>query len=120
MDYQQWTAADLSDLKDFTAFQTEALADLEAQLQAQGLVLIQTLPNNYRFGAVVGAADDKRWIFVGIDDVREQPDWFNNVKLRRMSSRRDWKGQEFHFCTWDAVGAEASKYLTPEYDDEIL
>ena len=119
MDYQKWLDC-AWDADSWKTFQDEMFADLEAQLAAEGLKLVKRLPNNYAFGAVAATADETKWLHVTISDVRESKDWYENVKLRRMSSERDWKGEEFHFCTWPEVGAAVLKYMGDEYDDEIL
>ena len=117
MDYQKWIDCAFESADDFAAFEAEMIEDLKSQLAANGVELLKTLPNQFRLGAI--AVIPNKWIHITVDDVRN-PGWFDNVKLRRMSSERDWKGEDFHFCTWSEVGAAAAKYLGDEYDDEAF
>lgn len=100
--------------------QTTLQTDLEEQLEAQGLKLVKVLPNRYTFGAVIANADNTKWMHVTTPDVRDTPGWLDQVRLRRMSSERDWKGDAFHYTPWSEVGAAAVTYFGDEYDDEIL
>ena len=120
MDYQKWLDCTWSDPKEYKDFEAQMMEDAQAQLEAQGLKVVKTLPNQYLFGIVAGTADGRKWLHITISDVREGDAWFKNVKLRRMSSERDWKGDEFHYCAWDELGAAVLKYMGDEYDDEIL
>ena len=119
MDLSQYDGHQWTDQADYEAFQAELMADLRAQLAAHDIEILKTLPNQFCFGVVAQSADG-RFIHISIDDVRQGEAWQANVKLRRMSSERDWKGDEYHFCSWNAIGENAAKYLTAEFDDEIL
>lgn len=102
------------------AFQDDMMKDLQERLEAQGLELVKTLPNMYCLGAVAATADGRKFLHVMTADVREDAEWFEHIRLRRMSSERDWKGDVFHYCSWDEVGEHSLKYMGDEYDDEIF
>lgn len=102
------------------AAQAELTADVEAQLAANGLKVVKTLPNMFTLGVVAANAENTKWIHITTADVRTAADWAANVKLRRMSSERDWKGDAFHFVPWVEIGEGAAKYMGDEYDEEIL
>ncbi len=119
MDYQKWKELDWSTEENWSVFEKEAWTDAEIQLSAQGLKLLKTLPGRFSVGIVASTEDEQRFIHITVKDVREE-NWFDNVRLRRMSSPRDWKGNEFHYCSWNEIGEKALKYLAPEYDDEAL
>ena len=120
MDISMWTDHTITSADEYAELQTALTNDLERQLSVRGLKLLRTLPNTFWFGAVAATGEGDRFLYVRIADVRDNPEWYKNVRLRRMSSERDWKGDEFHYCAWDEVGESAEKYLSPEYDDEIL
>jgi hypothetical protein len=121
-DLQKWQGHDWKDasLDDYRAMESELIDDLTRQLAESGVELVQTLPNDWRFGAVAQSAEHDRYVYIAIDDVRENPYWAENVTLRRMSSLRDWKGDQNHLCEWGEVGMKAATLLTAEYDDEVL
>ena len=110
----------VTDAAEYAQLQDELLADLNIQLTAQGLTLLSTQPNVFRFGAVVTDDTAERWVHVTIPSTAEDQFWAENVRLRRMSSERDWKGEEFHHCAWNEIGAQAKRLLSPEFDSEIL
>lgn len=124
MNLAKYSQSDLSDMKVYNKLQADLIDDLRAQLAMQGLELVSTQPNMFCFGAVAAtpAAEDgtKRFIHITIKNVAQNPDWAQDVSLRRMSSERDWKGDCFHHCSWDEVGASCAVYLTAEYDNEIM
>ena len=105
---------------DWDAVEAELVADLREQLDAVGLALVKILPNRYLFSAVVSNAENTKWINVTTGDVRTRVEWPRAVRLRRMSSERDWKGDEFHYAPWVEVGDACVEYLEDAYDDEVL
>jgi hypothetical protein len=119
-DLQKWQGHDWKSLEDYEAMQTELIEDLKSQLADAGVELVQVLPNDWHFAAVAQSTEHDRYVYITIDDVRKNSFWAENVKLRRMSSLRDWKGEQNHLCDWGQVGKKAAELLTAEYDDEIL
>ena len=119
MDYQKWQSCTWDDAA-WAEFAPEAEADIKAQLEANGLELLRVLPNQFRIGAIAQTPDKLKWLHITTADVREDAEWFNTVSLRRMSSERDWKGDEFHYCAWPEIGSATATYMGDEYDDEIL
>ena len=120
MDYQKWMTCDWAEAGAYAAFEQEAIDDLKAQLEAENLVLVKTLPNTFYFGAVVANASNSKWLHVVLPSVKDGNNWFENVSLRRMSSERDWKGDCFHYCTFDAIGKNITVYMADEYDEEAF
>ena len=96
------------------------LADMKRQLAEHGLVFVKYLPNMFRFSAVVGNADNTKWIHVSTDDVRQGPEWMDTIRLRRMSSERDWKGDAYHYCVLERLGEACEEYMDDRYDGEVL
>ena len=119
MGYEKWIGCAWT-VEDNQAFQDEMTEELRAMLEAKGLQLVKSLPNMYCLGAVAATADGRKFLHITTPDVREDEEWFKNIRLRRMSSERDWKGDAFHYCTWDEIGESAVTYMGDEYDDEIL
>jgi len=120
MDYTQWKETSFSELSQYEALAAELEADLAAQLEGRPAKILRLLPNNWQFAAVLVNDDATKWMHLTVKDVREGSGWFDEIKLRRMSSERDWKGDEFHFAAWDEIGAAIEKYMGDEYDDEVL
>lgn len=99
----------------------EALrADAEAQVAAAGLTFMKYLPNMFKFACVVANADNTKWIHVTTADARTEPAWMDKVSVRRMSSERDWKGDAFHYCTWEGLSEALTEYMGDQYDEEVL
>ena len=117
---EKWIGFDWKDPEDFKTFESEMLADLETQLAANDLKLVKVLPNQWCLGAIAGTHDGQKWLHITTADVREDPEWYQHIRLRRMSSERDWKGDAFHCCEWQEIGASVATYMGDEYDDEIL
>ena len=121
MNLQKYEGANLSDMKVYNELQEELVADLKDQLDDQGIEVLNVLPNMYCFGMVVAqGSDPRRFLHITIPNVNDDAEWAQHVRLRRMSSERDWKGDAFHYCAWAEAGAQAAHYLTAEFDDEIL
>ncbi|MBR2835213.1 MAG: hypothetical protein IKE43_05845 [Coriobacteriales bacterium] len=112
--------SNLSSPDEYEVLQTELLGDLQRRLSLKGFKYLRTLQKEFCFASVIATAENDRFLFIAIDRVDQNPDWAEKVRLRRMSSERDWKGEEFHYCTWDEVDTLAAELLTEKYDNEIL
>lgn len=120
MQYDAWKERSFDSIEDWNEFYVEAMADLENQLGAKDLKIYKTLPYDYTISVVLATADDRKFMHLTMPDVREDAAWFDGIRLRRMSSERDWKGDEFHYCSWGAIGENAEKYFGDEYDEEAF
>lgn len=120
MDCQKWVGAALDTDEEFKEFVAEAHADLEQQLQAVGLVLYKTLYMPYTVDAVAATADNKKFLHVKTADVRADEQWAEKVSMHRMSSERDWKGEDFYYCAWNELGEQILKYMDDQYDVEDI
>ncbi len=120
LDLQEWQGHTWEDLGEYQRMEADLIDDLTQQLAAHDVELVQTLPNDWRLSAIAQSPAHDRYVFIAINDVRDDPFWAENVTLRRMSSVRDWKGDQNHHCAWGDVGMKAAELLTPAYDDEIL
>ena len=107
-------------MNDWTWAEELILADVKAQLAEAGLKFVKYLPNMFRFACVAGNAENTKWIHVTCEDAREGVGWMDNVRLRRMSSERDWKGDAFHYCVFERLGEACVEYFDDAYDDEVL
>ncbi|MBR3257485.1 MAG: hypothetical protein IKF96_00690, partial [Eggerthellaceae bacterium] len=76
-------------MPDWTVAEEAFLADIKAQLEAQGLKFVKYLPNMFTFRCVVGNAENTKWINVVGEDTRKDAAWMDHVSLRRMSSERE-------------------------------
>ena len=117
MDYRKWTDCEWSD-EVSEAFRAEMRADLEAKLAGRGISVLKSVPRDGGLSIVVGTDDKLRWLHVVLDDAHDAAS-FGKVSLRRMSSERDWKGEVFHHCDWNAIGEHIAELMKPEYDGEI-
>ena len=113
-------ATPMAGMGDWTRIEEPVLADMKRQLAEHGLVFVKYLPNMFRFSAVVGNGDNTKWIHVTTDDVRQGPEWMDAIRLRRMSSERDWKGDAYHYCVLERLGEACREYMDDAYDDEVL
>ena len=118
MEFSRWKGITW-DSAQFQAFEQEAVDDLKSQLADVDMLLVKTLPTKHCVSAVVSNANNTKWIHVVMKDVHENADFEQNISLRRMSSERDWKGDVFHSCAWNELGANIAKYMGDQYDDEV-
>ena len=120
MDYRNWLEGTWDTESDLALLAQEMEADLVNQLRGTGIKLLKTVPNPFRFSAVLEDEDGKKWMHVLTEDVRDGEGWFENVSLRRMSSQMDWKGDKLFYHRWDELGTYTVKYMSEEYDDTAL
>lgn len=116
MDCKKWTGAAFDTDAEFQEFVAEAQADLEQQLKAVGLVLYKTLNMPYTVDAVAATADGKKFLHVKTVDVRADDQWAEKVCMHRMSSERDWKGEDLYYCAWNELGEQILKYMDDQYN----
>lgn len=111
MDYQHWKDTAFPNVRAYNMLAVEMTEDLVMQLSKSGSKIHKSLPVNYVFGAIASSGDGSKFLQITTDDLRENPDWFDNVYLREMNSDRTLSNKEPHICSWDAIGEEAAKYL---------
>jgi len=120
VDIPKWLECRWTLLSEYKEFEEEFVRDTRSRLAEHGLKVVKALPNMFYCGLVVANEEETKWIHITIPNVRENADWNEKIKLRRMSSERDWKGNKFHFTTYDNMAADAEKFMNDEYNDEIL
>ena len=120
MDNSKWLSYKWENLNEYKQFEEEFVEEAKKCLGEAGYSVDLVLPNMWYCGMVVANENKTKWIHVTIPNVQETSDWYQHIKLRRMSSARDWKGDIFHFTTLEALIDDINKYMGDEYDDEIL
>lgn len=89
--------------EDYLQFQEEAKADLKRQAEAAGFQLFQFNKNHYHFSAVLQDKDAGDFLYIYINDVRYDKNWYNKVLYRTMKHEKDWTGGPNHFCPWNEL-----------------
>ena len=117
---EELVAKPVVEMADWTRAEALLLEDAKRQLAEAGLKFVKHLPNPFTFRCIVGNVEGTKWIHVVGGDVRTDAAWMDHVSLRRMSSERDWKGDAFHYCTWESLGESCVEYMGAAYDDEVL
>ena len=120
MDYREWVEGTYDSMEEFKELRESMTIDLERQLEGTGLKLLKTVSRPFCFSGIVEDDDGRKWLHVLTADVSEDPNWFENVSLRRMSSQSDWKGKVYHYCHWDALRDAIMEYMKDEYDAETI
>lgn len=88
---------------DYLAFQREARADLRKQAAAAGYRLFKFNKNHYCFSAVLQGEKTGDFVYVSVNDVRFNTNWYNKVLYRTMKHEKDWAGCTNQYCAWDSI-----------------
>ena len=111
MDYTRWQGLSFANVLEYNMLAVEMTEDLAVQLAEAGNKLARSLPANYQFAALVTNADSKKYLQVQTDDLRKNPDWFQNVKLYEVGTDQKPTDKDPIVVSWDAIGETAKQYL---------
>lgn len=91
--------------EDYLKFQREAKTELRKILLDAGFEMFKFLPNHYEFSCIAKKADEDRYYYISISDVRTFRDkWWNAVLYRAMKDEKDYRGEQNHYCKWGEIG----------------
>jgi len=119
MDFDQWKNTDWTE-ENYAIFREQALDALTDFLNEIDMILVKVLPTKFYLNGVISNKENRKWIQLKTPDVHDIENWGKGVSLRRMSSERDWRGENAYFCSWDDLQECLQKYMGDEYDDDIF
>lgn len=94
---------------DYRQFEKDAEIDLKKQAGAADCDICKFLRGHYAFSAVLKHRPDGKFVYVSIRDVRDGPEWYNNVLYRTMEHDSDWIGGWNKYCIWNELPSAIDK-----------